>query len=820
MEKELADGMRAEYRGRQLMLHRPQVPREPLKRTTGNNWVHVYCAIWMPEIRFSNAQALELAEGVQLIPQAKFEAVCKLCKNKDHRNVLREDKGACVSCFQQCGANFHVSCALEAGYQFGFDVKPVKTSRKDAVITATLGSESGAIEPAIWCKEHTVKSIVHPMHEIADDTSRTALQVFVENYKQADLTLTGTARKANLVQLTKNKSQFAAQAPNSRRESIANSIATAVRRGARNSSVAEAKVAELDSATDVPEEREPSVLPPERRCIKCKIDVTPRWHLVEGQQPQQEATPPKSPQRRLSMTLAEIAAEQRDRSTDPTGQPSTNVEVTGTPAPARVSDNASRPQQNIRFMAPGASGRAWEGMPDRFGPRQPTNGDAPRTPPVGEAPAPADPFVAPSTELVPQQQNGEPRLSHEQSTASDEGFHRYALPQYQNPADPVVPKPEVKVPTGPAEYLCHKCFVKKKIDPTPPPPSPPPRVELSPPRTFPLRLEFNGQPPNVAQRPPPRSPWEEQSRSSQAPGHMNQPPSMNGMGQSTGYPQPPPHNPGFPPTYHHPPNGFGPPGMHDRSNGYGFPPQPSPNPSPYYAGHRPPTMNGYSAGGPPMHNGLHSPHGQPLQSPTYPHGPPHAQFPPRRTESPFSSQLPPLGGPLYSNPHSAFGQQPQAQQQPATSQPSPQPGFARTEPEVPTNGYGGSMNAPWRGPGSTSVQPNPQPTTNGQGPPYGGSMYNSSQPSYPRSEQSQAPLAENQPAPIQQPAPPAMTTPAPAESQAEGPMQGPQLPAPTPVAMPADPISTVTPHESQRNGTPTPGLSGASASPNLRNLLS
>ena len=358
MEKELADGMRAEYRSKQLAQHRAPLPREPLKRTTGNNWVHVYCAVWTPEIRFSDAKKLEVAEGFQSIPPAKLEATCKLCKNKDHQNRVRDDKGACTSCFQ-CHANFHISCAFEAGYIFGFDVSPVKGSRKDQITTATLADETGSVTAAIWCKEHIVKSIVHPMNEIANDSGKNALQVFVESYKQADLTLTGTVRKANLVQLTKDKGQQAAAASTngSRRESNANSIAAAVRRGARTSSVHETKSEGEEGAPQIYEVPEAQS---ERQCVKCGIDVTPKWHPVEKDpRVKNEGGPVKSPVRRMSMTLGEYTDMERERMGMDSGRP---------PPP-------EQPRQNIRFMPPGASGRAWVGMPDRYGPHGLANGE-------------------------------------------------------------------------------------------------------------------------------------------------------------------------------------------------------------------------------------------------------------------------------------------------------------------------------------------------------------------------------------------------------------------------------------------------------------
>lgn len=80
---------------RQEDANRPANPREPLKRTAGNNWVHVVCSIWTPETKFGNAKALEPTEGVGTIPQSRYEQVCKVCKSTE---------GACVPC-HQCHAS-------------------------------------------------------------------------------------------------------------------------------------------------------------------------------------------------------------------------------------------------------------------------------------------------------------------------------------------------------------------------------------------------------------------------------------------------------------------------------------------------------------------------------------------------------------------------------------------------------------------------------------------------------------------------------------------------------------------------------------------
>ncbi|KAJ4382862.1 putative PHD type zinc finger protein with BAH domain-containing protein [Didymella sp. IMI 355093] len=190
MEKELIDAAKDDYRARQQDKGRPLVPREPLKRTADNNWVHVYCALWHPEVKFSNANRLDMVEGVGA-NTLRYDQTCKLCKTSN---------GACVSCLQ-CHANFHVGCAHDRGYTFGFDITPVKATRRDAVPTVTLNGDTGTMVAAIWCKEHTPKTPVHPITEEVEGSDIVALQLFAREFKQADLTLTGTARKANLALL-------------------------------------------------------------------------------------------------------------------------------------------------------------------------------------------------------------------------------------------------------------------------------------------------------------------------------------------------------------------------------------------------------------------------------------------------------------------------------------------------------------------------------------------------------------------------------------------------------------------------------------------
>jgi hypothetical protein len=77
------------YRKRQEEVSKPLDPREPLKRTADNNWVHVTCAMWTAEVKFASAKALSPCEGIPAIPRVRYTEICKICHKMG---------GACVAC--------------------------------------------------------------------------------------------------------------------------------------------------------------------------------------------------------------------------------------------------------------------------------------------------------------------------------------------------------------------------------------------------------------------------------------------------------------------------------------------------------------------------------------------------------------------------------------------------------------------------------------------------------------------------------------------------------------------------------------------------
>lgn len=148
----------------------------------------------------------------------------------------------------------------------------MKGSRRDQTTTVDINGEVGTMAAAIWCKEHAPsKTIVHRMNDIIDNTGRNALQLFVQNFKQADLGLTGTVRKATLLnQSTKVSNPISITLPSNRRSStITSSNSTLHGRGS---------ISHISVRTEEGNGSITKVKDCDKTCVSCGIDVSPRWY--------------------------------------------------------------------------------------------------------------------------------------------------------------------------------------------------------------------------------------------------------------------------------------------------------------------------------------------------------------------------------------------------------------------------------------------------------------------------------------------------------------------------------------------------------------
>ncbi|XP_034027873.1 bromodomain and PHD finger-containing protein 3 isoform X2 [Thalassophryne amazonica] len=108
------------------------------KQTGDGRWVHVVCAIWIPEVCFANTVFLEPVEGVGNIPPARWKLTCYLCKQKG--------RGASIQCHKaNCYTAFHVTCAQRAGLFM----------RIDPVRETNINGMTFSVKKTAFCETHS-----------------------------------------------------------------------------------------------------------------------------------------------------------------------------------------------------------------------------------------------------------------------------------------------------------------------------------------------------------------------------------------------------------------------------------------------------------------------------------------------------------------------------------------------------------------------------------------------------------------------------------------------------------------------------------------
>ncbi|XP_053150977.1 lysine-specific demethylase 4B isoform X1 [Hemicordylus capensis] len=81
-----------------------------LQRTTDGRWVHVICAIAVPEARFLNVIERHPVD-ITAIPEQRWKLKCVYCRKR-----IKRVSGACIQCsYEHCSTSFHVTCAHAAG---------------------------------------------------------------------------------------------------------------------------------------------------------------------------------------------------------------------------------------------------------------------------------------------------------------------------------------------------------------------------------------------------------------------------------------------------------------------------------------------------------------------------------------------------------------------------------------------------------------------------------------------------------------------------------------------------------------------------------
>ncbi|XP_066131215.1 lysine-specific demethylase 4B isoform X3 [Saccopteryx bilineata] len=81
-----------------------------LQMTTDRRWIHVICAIAVPEVRFLNVMERHPVD-ISAIPEQRWKLKCVYCRKR-----MKKVSGACIQCsYEHCSTSFHVTCAHAAG---------------------------------------------------------------------------------------------------------------------------------------------------------------------------------------------------------------------------------------------------------------------------------------------------------------------------------------------------------------------------------------------------------------------------------------------------------------------------------------------------------------------------------------------------------------------------------------------------------------------------------------------------------------------------------------------------------------------------------
>ncbi|KFW08687.1 Protein Jade-1, partial [Eurypyga helias] len=76
---------------------------------SGTKWVHVSCALWIPEVSIGSPEKMEPITKISHIPSSRWALVCSLCNEK---------VGASIQCsVKNCRTAFHVTCAFDRGLE-------------------------------------------------------------------------------------------------------------------------------------------------------------------------------------------------------------------------------------------------------------------------------------------------------------------------------------------------------------------------------------------------------------------------------------------------------------------------------------------------------------------------------------------------------------------------------------------------------------------------------------------------------------------------------------------------------------------------------
>ncbi|XP_069826070.1 E3 ubiquitin-protein ligase Jade-2 isoform X1 [Dendropsophus ebraccatus] len=140
---------------------------------SGTKWVHVSCALWIPEVSIGCPEKMEPITKISHIPPSRWALSCSLCK---------ECTGTCIQCsMPSCVTAFHVTCAFDHNLEMH-----------------TTLAENDEVKFKSYCLDHS-KGATKPEDQYSQRPSSSVASVDADQLQQ-DLEKV-TLRKQKLLQL-------------------------------------------------------------------------------------------------------------------------------------------------------------------------------------------------------------------------------------------------------------------------------------------------------------------------------------------------------------------------------------------------------------------------------------------------------------------------------------------------------------------------------------------------------------------------------------------------------------------------------------------
>lgn len=143
----------------------PNESERAFKKTKEKRWIHVSCALWLPEPIFSGDFMGSPILDVPTIDPRRFELICSICKKKN---------GACLQCsFPSCLKAFHGKASFRKSFSTNFNLLVpcgVRAGMRFEMRDQDCGSKIFFHQ---FCSEHASKSLeVDSVNSLGTDFMR------------------------------------------------------------------------------------------------------------------------------------------------------------------------------------------------------------------------------------------------------------------------------------------------------------------------------------------------------------------------------------------------------------------------------------------------------------------------------------------------------------------------------------------------------------------------------------------------------------------------------------------------------------------------